>query len=97
MPLLQSSGKITMLWAHDVGTSFGPPADAIDVEAVIQLDTQPGKAFGFQLRTDAQGVTRAAMFDLLSDAFANNRTVTIDYNLDVGKNNGVIIRAAVTR
>ena len=51
--LLQSSGRITFLRVHDVGTGFGPPSDFIDVEVVVQINTKPGESFGFQLRNDA--------------------------------------------
>jgi len=54
MPLQESSGKVTFLRAHDVGTSWGPPADRIDVEVVTKLDSLPNQAFGFQLRDDAE-------------------------------------------
>ena len=37
------------------------------------------------------------MFDLLRDAFDNNRPVTLDYNIDPGKHGGVIIRAWLTK
>ena len=92
MALLQSSGKLTLLRVHDRGTKYGPPSDQIDVEAVIQLNTAAGKAFGFQLRNDSQRPARQGMLDLLRDAFNNNWTVTVDYDLPTGKKNGVIIR-----
>ena len=95
--LLNAKGKITMLRTHDVGTKYGPPTDQIDVEAVIQLDTKPGMAFGFQLRDDAQRVARVGMLDLLHDAFNNNWTVSIDYNIAPLKKNGVIIRVWVVK
>ena len=95
--LLNASGKITLLRVHDVGTGYGPTADFIDVEAVIQLDTKPGSAFGFQLRNDNERVSREAMLNLLRDAFRNNWTVSIDYNIDPNKKNGVIIRAWVQK
>jgi hypothetical protein len=95
--LLQSSGKITFLRAHDVGTAYGPPTDQIDVEVVIQIDTRPGQAFGFQVRDDGQRAARQGMLDLLRDAFNNNWTVTIDYFIEPGKNNGRIIRVALTK
>ena len=95
--LLNSHGKITLLRVHDVGTKFGPASDQIDVEAVIQLDTEPGKSFGFQLRNDNQRVAREGMLNLLRDAFQNNWTVNIDYNLNPGKKNGVIIRTWVSK
>ena len=95
--LRQASGKITMLRVHDVGTKYGPPTDQIDVEVVLQLSTQVGKSFGFQLRNDNNALVREGMLALLKDAYANNWTVWIDYNIDPGKNNGVIIRAWVSR
>jgi hypothetical protein len=94
---LQSSGKITMLRVHDVGTKYGPSSDQIDVEVVIALDTEPGKAFGFQLRNDSNRPARQGMLDLLRDAFNHNWTVTIDYDIEPNKKNGVIMRTALTK
>lgn len=95
--LLESKGHITFLRVHDVGTGYGPPTDYLDVEVVIQLDSQPGKAFGFQLRNDSNMPARQGMLDLLRDAFANNFPVLIDYNVTPPKVNGVIIRVAVVK
>ena len=95
--LLESKGKITFLRVHDVGTGFGPPSDFLDVEVVVQLDTQPGKSFGFQLRNDNNRPARQGMLELLRDAFANNFPVLIDYNVTPPKVNGVIIRVAVVK
>jgi len=95
--LLESTGKIKFLRVHDVGTGFGPPSDFIDVEVVIQLDSRPGESFGFQLRADANRAARQGMLDLLRDAFENNLNVTIDYNIEPPKKNGVIIRVALRR
>jgi hypothetical protein len=97
MALLQSSGKLTFLRVHDLGTRFGPPADQIDVEAVIKLNSRPERAMGFQLRNDGNRPARQGMLDLLRDAFNNNWTVVVDYNLDTGKKNGVAIRVALTK
>ena len=97
MALLQSRGKLTFLRVHDVGTRFGPPSDQIDVEAVIKLSTEPERAMGFQLRNDGNRPARQGMLDLLRDAFNNNWTVTVDYNLDSGKKTGVAIRVALTK
>jgi len=97
MPLLNSSGKLTFLRAHDVGTGWGPSADFIDVEVVAKLDSLPNQAFGFQLRNDGERVTRQGMLNLLRDAFKNNWTVSIDYNIDPGKTNGTIIRVALLK
>ena len=95
--LVESKGRITFLRVHDVGTGFGPPSDFLDVEVVVQLDSQPGKSFGFQLRNDSNLVSRQGMLDLLRDAFANNFPVLIDYNVTPPKVNGVIIRVAVVK
>lgn len=97
MALLESSGKLTFLRVHDVGTGFGPPSDFIDVEAVIKLDSEPTRAFGFQLRNDGNRPARAGMLDVLRDAFDRDWTVTIDFNLGAGKSNGVIIRTALAK
>jgi hypothetical protein len=95
--LLNARGKITMLRVHDVGTKYGPPSDQIDVEVVIKLHTEPGKAFGFQLRNDNQQNARDGMLNLLRDAFTNNWTTSIDYKIDPGKKHGVIIRVWVSK
>jgi hypothetical protein len=95
--LLQSRGKLKFLRVHDVGTGFGPPSDFIDVEVVIQLNTRPGESYGFQLRNDANRAARQGMLDLLRDAFNNNWTVVVDYNISPPKKNGVIIRVALVK
>jgi hypothetical protein len=77
---VNATGKVTLLRVHDVGTGYGPPTDFIDVEVVLWLDTQPGEAFGFQLRNDQNLAARQGMLDLLRDALANNWTVSIDYS-----------------
>lgn len=97
MALLQRSGKITLLRVHDVGTKFGPSTDQIDAEVIVKLNTKPDEAYGFQLRNDTNRVARQGMLDLLRDAFNNNWTVTMDYNIETGKKNGVIIRTMLTK
>ena len=97
MSLLGASGKLTFLRAHDVGTGWGPPTDFIDVEVVARLNSLPNQAFGFQLRDDAERVTRQGMLNLLRDAFNNNWTVALDYNIDPGKTNAIIIRVALVK
>ena len=95
--LLEKTGKIVFLRAHDLGTRFGPPNDQLDVEAVFCLNAIADGAFGFQLRNDNNLPARQAMFSLLRDAFINNLPVTADYNIDPGKKNGVAIRIALIR
>jgi hypothetical protein len=95
--LLEKSGKIVFLRAHDVGTRFGPPNDQLDVEAVFILNALSDGAMGFQLRNDANLPARQAMFSLLRDAFVNNLNVIADFLIDPPKKNGVAIRVALTR
>ena len=97
MGLLQSTGKLTFLRVHDVGTGFGPPSDRIDVEVVMKLNSVPERAMGFQLRDDGNRPARQGMLDLLRDAFNQKWTVSVDYNLEDGRKNGVAIRVALVR
>jgi len=97
MALLQSRGKLTFLRVHEVGGKFGPPTDQIDVEAVLKLNTHPERAMGFQIRNDNDRPVRQGMLDLLRDAFSDDLTVVVDYHLDTGKNNGVVIRVALEK
>jgi len=92
--LLEAEGRITFLRIHDVGTGFGPPSDFLDAEVVIFLDSQPGKAFGFQLRPDENQSTHRDMADLLRNAFKENRPVIIDY-VRMGLAIGRIVRVAL--
>jgi len=85
-------GKIALLRVHDVGTKYGPPQDQLDVEVVVILQSAPDRAFGFQLRNDANRPVRQGMLDVLRDAFANNANVAMDFMAPAGKKNGVIIR-----
>ncbi len=93
---LQASGKLTLLRVHD-REGYGPPADRLDVEVVIKLDSTPDKAFGFQLRDDRLGPAHKGMLDLLRDAFNNNWTVTINFDLAPNKDDGVIRRVWLTK
>jgi hypothetical protein len=94
--LLTAEGKVTLLRVHDEGTGYGPPRDFIDVEVVISLDSQPGKAFGFQLRDDANEGAHRGMLQLLCRAFNHDARVRIDY-LRNGLQNGRIIRVMDVR
>jgi hypothetical protein len=82
---------------HDVGTGWGPSTDFIDVEVVIKLDSEHDKAFGFQLRNDSNRFARQGMLNLLRDAFNNDWTVSIDYDISPDKTNGIIMRVALVR
>ena len=49
------------------------------------------------MRTDANQPVREAMFSLLRDAFVHDLTVSADYSIDPGKNNGLAFRIALIR
>jgi len=68
--LLEKTGKIIFLRAHDLGTGYGPPNDFLDVEAVFILNSLSEGASGFQLRNDNNPPALQAMFSLLREAFA---------------------------
>jgi len=95
--LMEKTGKIIFLRAHDLGTHYGPPSDQLDVEAVFILNAFGEGAYGFQLRNDDNLPARQAMFSLLREAFANNFTVIVDYWIDPGKMNGTAFRVALIR
>jgi PhoD-like phosphatase len=90
--LLSARGRISLLRVHDPGGGFGPTTDRIDGEVIVQLESEPSRAFGFQLRRDANLPVRRRMLALLRDAFAHDRPVEIDY-LRTGPLNGQLIRA----
>ena len=77
--VLAMEGRVTELRAHERGSMFGPPTDRIDVEVVFRLDTDPRKAFGFQLRQDAKEPARRSMLDVLRDAFQGGGGIRVDY------------------
>ena len=95
--LLERTGKIVFLRAHDVGTAYGPPNDQLDVEAVFILDSLTEGAYGFQLRDDENLAAREAMFSLLREAFVHQLMVITDYLIEPGRKNGIAIRVALIR
>jgi hypothetical protein len=97
MALLNLSGQLSLLRVHDRGTKYGPPADQIDVEVVVQFAGRPNDAFGFQLRDDANGPARDGMLALLRDGFTYGWVVHIDYEITPPRKNGVILRVWLTR
>lgn len=86
-----AEGKVTFLRVHDVGTGWGAPPNFLDAEVIVKLDTQQGKAFGFQLRNDSNGAAHGGMLDVLRDAFKNDKTVRIEY-INTGFSNSLAIR-----
>ena len=98
MALLNTSGKIKMLRVNEIGDRFGPAADFIEAEVIVQLDNQTGDtASGFKLRADANQPVRQGMLDLLRDAFNNGWRVHFDHEVPAGKAKGTIIRVWVTK
>jgi len=95
--LLETTGPLVFLRAHDLGTGYGPPTDFLDVEAVFIQNAISNGARGFQLRNDQFLPARQAMFSLLRDAFVHNLPVTADFEIDTGKQNGTAIRIALVR
>ncbi len=84
---------MTFLRAHD-GGGFGPPTDHIDGEVVVRLDSDPRRAFGFQLRADRNEAARRGMLDTLRAAFTGDHRVRLEYRRS-GINNGVILRVGI--
>ena len=98
MALLNTSGKIKMLRVNEVGDRFGPAADFIQAEVIVQLEQQTGDtASGFKLRVDANQPVRQGMLDLLRDAFNHGWRVHFDHEVPAGKAKGTIIRVWVTK
>lgn len=89
--VLALEGKLTFLRVHDLGGGFGPPLEFLDTEVVVKLDTEPLKAFGFQLRADGEESARGRMLALLREAFRHDRRVRIEY-VRTSIHHGVIFR-----
>ena len=95
--LLAMTGKITFLRVNDVGTGYGPASDKIDAEAIIKLDTAPDRAFGLTLRNDESFASHQKMFEIIQDAFDNDRVITIDFLSTSPQKNGIIVSATITK
>jgi photosystem II stability/assembly factor-like uncharacterized protein len=89
--VVATQGRVTLLRVHDVDTGFGPPSDLLDAEVIVQLDSEPQKSFGFQLRGGGDEAARKGMLDALRDVFSANSRVRIEY-VRVGCRSGEIIR-----
>jgi hypothetical protein len=89
--VLAAEGKMTSLLVQDLGSGYGPPADRIDGEVVIRIDSLPEKAFGFTLRRDADESTHGKMLDLLRDAFRRDIRVRLEY-IRTGLRSGRVFR-----
>ncbi len=91
------TGKLSLLRVHELGSKFGPPADQLDVEVVVQFQGLPGKAMGFKLRDDNRGPAREGMLALLRDGFNHGWTVSIDHDVQPGKSNSTIVRVILIK
>ena len=92
--LQEVSGRIQFLRVNDVGTGYGPPNDSIDAEVIFQLDSQPEKAFGLQLRTDSNWLANRGKLSLLRLAYRKNLPVLIDFHRTSCRN-GMVSRVAL--
>lgn len=89
--VLAKEGKVSFLRAHDPGTGYGPPGDALDAELIVKLDSSPDDYFGAQLRTDTNAAAHLGMMDSLRKAFKLNLPVRIEY-IRNGIHSGKIVR-----
>jgi photosystem II stability/assembly factor-like uncharacterized protein len=89
--ILVATGQLTFLRVHDVGTGFGPAIDPLDAEVVVKVSSEPLKAFGFKLRTDASEEDHQGMLGVLRDTFRRNHPVRLEY-IKTGLRHGVIVR-----
>jgi hypothetical protein len=86
-----AEGHVTLLRAQDVGQGYGPPGDVLDADVIVQLDSMPGYAFGFQLRVDSQAAARTGMLRRLRDAMRLDTLVRLEY-VRTGFRNGRLTR-----
>jgi len=91
--LVQTSGRVTFLRAHELGTGFGGPPNYLDAEIIVQLAEEPARSFGFQLRNDNNAASHQAMFDALRSALVSGRSVDLDY-VAIGPRAGTIVRVS---
>ena len=89
--LQAATGLITLLRVHEIGTGFGPPDDFLDAEVIVMLDSEPEKAFGFQLRDGSKLPKAQGQLKLLRDAFNANRRIRLEF-IRTGCRTGQIVR-----
>ncbi|MGZ3385737.1 MAG: hypothetical protein ACXVB5_12590 [Isosphaeraceae bacterium] len=98
MPLQNVSGKLAHLRVSDSETAqpYGPQGDTLTTQVVITLQGSD-KYFGFELRPGPHLPSRLAMLATLRDAYVNDLTVGLAYNVQDGKKAGTIIRVDLER
>ena len=84
-------GRVAELRVHDARGGFGPVTDRLDAEAIVRLDTEPGRAFGFTLRPDADEEAHRRMLDTLRKAMRGRMPIRLEYH-PTGQRNGMAIR-----
>jgi hypothetical protein len=89
-----ASGHVNFLRVNEGG--FGPPTDFLDLEVIFKLDTQPGRAFGFSLRPDANEPAHQGALSLLLSALEHDLDVLIDFQQELNKANSRAFRFALT-
>jgi hypothetical protein len=96
--VLRRTGRVSFLRVHRLGGGFGPNDDFIDVEAVAQVTGEDEHSFGMTLRDDEQLPAHQGMLELLRDGLIHDdlRT-TVDYALDEGRSNGILMRVELRR
>ena len=77
--LQAAEGRVTLLRVHELRSGYGPPDDQLDAEVIVWLDSQPEKAFGFQLRKDDARAAAQGKLALLRDAFDRAARVRIEF------------------
>ena len=89
--LQAARGRVTLLRVHDLGTGYGPLDDQLDAEVIAWLDTEPQKAFGFQLRDDGGRQPAEGKLAILRGAFNRGAGVQLDF-VRTGCRTGRIVR-----
>jgi hypothetical protein len=97
VPRLRRSGNLFFLRAHELGTGFGPDDDHIDVELVARIDAEPEHSFGAELRDNDARPSHEGMLALLRDGFNHGWETTVEYDLDEGRRNGILIRVELRK
>jgi hypothetical protein len=93
MTFTGKTGKIKLLRTNDIGHVWGPANDALHTEVTVVLDSAPDMGFGFTLRAGDDNLpSRLAMLSMLRDAFTQNLTIGIAYEIADGKKNGHLRR-----
>ena len=98
--LLVAEGLVTFLRINNVKTGFGGgKTNWIDAEVIFNLDSHPGRAFGFKLRDDNNLPVRQGMLALLRDAMVHDLKVKTDFVLLVEppNHNSYATRIAISK